>query len=302
MTAIEEFQHPADRQSGEPALSQISQMPQTPVSGFVARTEQPSPRPTGRKIVGFLLLSVVLAGICAQLGFFGFQLFDEEWRARAEVQYRGTAWTETQNVAVQSRSITEPVAQEFSVPIKEFEEHLDAGLIAGTQIVQIDYVSADRNVARGVVEAISQAYIDEVSEGQPAELRATLQAELAELQQRLEDAENRLRMLARDTSDAAKVQQQATQSLISSLRARVDDFELRILDGDLRALDDQENAVPFLVTEPYVFDDPVFPRPKLMGVVGGAGGLVLGLVALALYWNVIAWRHETYREQAVARR
>jgi hypothetical protein len=260
------------------------------VSGFVGLTEKPAPRPTGRKILGFVLLSVVLAGLGAQFGYFGFNRFDQEWKARAEVQYRGSAWTETQNVAVQSRSITEPVAVVFGIPISEFEENLDAGLIAGTQIVRIDYVSTDSIQARAVVAAIAQAYIDEASEIAPQELRAALSDRLLEAQANLDEAEIRLLEPASDLRLGAEVQQRANQALVSSLRARVGDLELRILDGDLQDLDDLENGVPVLVTDPFVFEDPVFPKPRLMGAIGGVAGLTIGFLALMTYWNIVAWR------------
>lgn len=279
MTAIEQFQQPDLRRA--------------PVSGFVDRVERPSARPSGRKILGFLFLSIVLAGIGAQLGYFGFRQFPSEWKARAEVQYKGSAWTETQNIAVKSRSITEPVALNFAVPIKEFEENLEAGLIAGTQILRIDFVSTDPSEARAIVDALSHAYILEVSEIVPVELRAALDAQLIEAQARLDAAETQLAEIAADITPAARLEQQSAQSLISSLRARINDLELRILDGDLRVLDDRENGVPFVVTEPFVLDDPVFPRPKLMAALGGVAGMILGLLALAAYWNVVAWREWT---------
>ena len=182
MTAIEQHLRPDVREA--------------PVSGFVDRVERPSARPSGRKLLGFFFLSVVLAGIGAQLGYFGFRQFPSEWKARAEVQYKGSAWTETQNIAVKSRSITEPVALNFAVPIKEFDENLEAGLISGTQILRIDYVSTDPSEARAIVDALSQSYIREVSEIAPVELRAALDAQLVESQARLDAAQAELADIA----------------------------------------------------------------------------------------------------------
>ena len=262
-------------------------------SGFVKYTETPSPKPAGRKILGFVILALVLGGIGAQIGYFGASAFDEEWQARAEVQYRGSAWTETQNIAVQSRSIAQPVANNFGIPIKDFEEDLEAGLVSGTQIVRIDFTSTDPQEAAAIVDALAVGYIAEVSEIQPPQGREILEEEIVDLREQLANAEADLVVFSQDDSTAGEVQQQVTQSLISSLRARIDDFELRILDGELTELDSSENGVPFVVTAPFVFEDAVFPRPKLMAAVGGVAGVVLASMALLIYWNVLSWRRSS---------
>ena len=262
-------------------------------SGFVKYAEASSAKPTGRKVIGFAILAFVLAGIGAQAGYFGASAFDQEWKARAEVQYRGSAWTETQNVAVQSRSIAQPVANSFGIPIKDFEEDLEAGLVPGTQIVRIDYVSTDPQQAAAIVDALSVGYINEVSEIQPPQGREILEAEILDLREQLAVAQADLAEFSRDDSTAGQVQQQVTQSLISSLRARIDDFELRILDGELTELDSTENGVPFIVTNPFVFEDAVFPRPKLMAALGAVAGIVLASMAFLIYWNVLSWRRSS---------
>ena len=209
------------------------------------------------------------------------------------MQYRGSAWTETQNIAVQSRSIAQPVANNFGIPIKDFEEDLEAGLVSGTQIVRIDFVSTDPRQAAEIVNALAVGYIAEVSEIQPPQGREILEAEILDLREQLVSAEADLVEFSRDNSTAGQVQQQVTQSLISSLRARIDDFELRILDGELTELDSTENGVPFVVTNPFVFEDAVFPRPKLMAALGAVAGVVLASTALLIYWNVVSWRRSS---------
>ncbi len=278
----------------EPQQSLQLREPVVPeASGFVKYAEVPSAKPTGRKIFGFAILALVLGAIGAQIGFFGASAFDEEWKARAEVQYRGSAWTETQNIAVQSRSIAQPVANTFGIPIKDFEEDLEAGLVPGTQIVRIDFVSTDPEEAEAIVDALSVGYIAEVSEIQPPQGREILEAEIVDLREQLVTAQADLAEFSRDDSTAGQVQQQVTQSLISSLRARIDDFELRILDGELTELDSTENGVPFVVTTPFVFEDAVFPRPKLMAALGAVAGIVLASMAFLIYWNVLSWRRSS---------
>lgn len=292
MTVLQRTLSRARKQEPQQSLQRLE--PTVPeASGFVKYAEAPSAKPTGQKILGFAILAFVLAGIGSQIGYFGASAFDEEWMARAEVQYRGSAWTETQNIAVQSRSIAQPVANNFGVPIKDFEEDLEAGLVPGTQIVRIDYVSTDPEEAAAIVDALSVGYIAEVSEIQPPQGREILEAEILDLREQLAAAEDDLAIFSLNDSTAGQVQQQVTQSLISSLRARIDDFELRILDGELTELDSTENGVPFVVTTPFVFEDAVFPRPKLMAALGAVAGIVLASMAFLIYWNVLSWRRSS---------
>jgi uncharacterized protein involved in exopolysaccharide biosynthesis len=225
-----------------------------------------------------------------QAGGFGSALFEERWLARAEIQYRGTAWTETQDVAIRSRSLLGPIAAELDVPIKDFEERLEARLIPGTQILRVDYTSTDPELARTVVSELSSRYIAITSELTPAEIRATLLAEMEEIQAELAVEQEKFDRIAGSTDPRDQPEQQATQAVINSLRARLDDVESRILDHDIQTIDESENGVPVMVTEPFVFEEQVFPRPKVFAAVGGAAGLLIAGLYAAWFWNRLSWR------------
>ncbi len=291
----------------------------TTFSGFTALAEADPERPSNRRILALSLIALFLGFFFAQAAFFGTYLLTDEYRARTEVQYRGSAWTETQNVAVQSRSLTSPVAEANGVPIKEFEENLDAGLVPGTQILRIDYIDSDRDLARAIVAQLANDYIDEISELPSIDARDLLESELAEINGELDEAQALLRDLAAEIDAQAeeadetaapsqepiivgfdgqpvstenagiRVEQQATQQLISSLRVRKNDLEFRILDLDLRGLEKTANGSPEIVTDPFVFEDPVFPRPPLFAAVGFILGLAIGGLIMLLNWNHTAW-------------
>ncbi|MEM7276280.1 MAG: hypothetical protein AAF547_24610, partial [Actinomycetota bacterium] len=171
-----------------------------------------------------------------------------------------------------------------------FEEQLDARLIPGTQILRVDYVSTSWTEAEAVVTQLSDRYIALASEVTPAEVRATLEEELAAIQAELADEEARFARISGSTEIADRPEQQASQAIINSLRARVDDVQSRILDHDLATIDESQNGVPILVTEPFVFDDQVFPRPKIFAAVGAAAGLVIGGLFALLFWNRLVWQ------------
>lgn len=264
-------------------------------TGFVQSTGARPSRPSDRQLVGLALLGVVLAALGAQVAGFGATVFEDRWLARAEIQYRGTAWTETQDVAVRSRSLVGPVAQELGISIKDFEERLDARLLSGTQIVRVDYLDTDPDLARAVVDAVSARYINEVSELTPVDVRSALEAEQEEIRLELADEEARFSRLSTSTREADRPAQQASQSIINSLRARLDDVQSRILDHDLATIDEAQNGVPILVTEPFVFEERVFPRPKLFAAIGGASGLAVGALIALLFWNRTTWHDRPTR-------
>ncbi len=259
-------------------------------TGFTHLEKRHQSTPTGRQLLGLGLLAFVLTGIGIQLGGFGSYLFDERWLARAEIQYKGSAWTETQDVAIRSRSLLGPIATDLEIPIKEFEERLEARLIPGTQILRVDYTSTDRELAENVVAEVSDRYIQLASELTPSEVRATLLDELAEIEVELNEEQARFARISASTQIADRPDQQASQAIINSLRARQDDVQSRILDHDIAAIDESENGVPVVVTEPFVFDDQVFPRPKIFAAVGAAIGLLLAGLYATWFWNRLSWR------------
>ncbi len=266
---------------------------QETATGFTHLGEERDYRPTGRQFSGMVLVVVVLTIIGGQLGFGTSFLFDERWLARAEVQYRGTAWTETQDVAIQSRSLIGPVAEDLDIPIKLFEQRLDAGLVPGTQILRLDYISVDPVLAEEVVTRLADDYLQQASERTPQSIRGTLSEELEEIAAELERAENRLQFVARDDSPQGQVDQAAAQAAMNSLRARRDDLEIRLLENKLQLIDEESNGLPVMVTEPFVFEEKVFPRPLIFTAVGiGAGGL-LGLAIALFIWNRNSWRVAT---------
>ena len=247
-------------------------------------------RPTKRHMTAFALITVLLMLVGGQVGFFSSMLFEDRWLARAEVQYRGTAWTETQDVAIQSRSLVGPVAGDLGIPIKQFEERLSAGLVPGTQIIRVDYVSEDEDLALEVVSEVSGRYLGQASERTPQTIGATLAEELVDVEEQLEVAERRLVVLAGRDTAVAQVEQASTQALINSLRARKNDLETRLLENEIILIGEESNGLPVLVTEPFVFEERVFPRPKIFTAVGAGAGLLLGLIIVTLTWNRNSWR------------
>jgi len=258
-------------------------------SGFVNHINNLPPRPSNRRIAAHVIMALVLAGIGAQVGFFGSHLLPQRWLARTEVEYRGSSWTETQDIAIKSRSLIVPVASERGIPIDDFERDLDAGLVPSTQILRVDYTSSDPDEAKEIVAEVADAYVDAVAEVPSGEDKVILTDRLTALQDQLAKAQTALVALPAGPTPGLTAEQQAATSEVTSLQTRIDGIETRLLENDLAVLDATANGVPKVITQPYVFEDAVSPKPKLMAVVGGVVGLVIGLAWLTVVWNSAAW-------------
>ena len=262
-----------------------------PASGFV-RQQRP-PRPTDRQIIGHLLLTIWLIAAGVQAGYFGAQLLEERYEAVAEIEYRGRSWTETQDVAIRSRTLTLPVAQQFDVEIRDFEENLGAGLVPGTQILRLTYRDPEPAVALDVVTVLTDRYVAVATELPSPEARAAIEASLADLRVELDTAIAALEELPDDPAGVGlTIEQQTKQSEIATLRSRIGVLELRILDEGLTELNIRNTGVPRITTEPFVFEEPVEPRPVLMGTIGGVVGMLIGVAILTARWARMSWRHQ----------
>lgn len=242
------------------------------------------PRLPARRLLGLTMVAAVLAVVGGQLGYFSADLFDDVWQARTEVEYRGNSWTETEDVAVRSRSLTGPIAARYGVDIKDFEEDMEAGLVGGTQILRIEYFDEDADKAQAIVSDLAEAYIADASERPPESRETLLESQLVELENELTSAQNDLEAGAPEPGAPLSAEQQDLQSEIASLRARIGVLELRILDGQLALEDLEAQGLPRYVTRPFVFQEPYFPRPLRLAVFGAAIGLMLGLIPLL--WNL----------------
>lgn len=236
----------------------------------------------GGRLGGFLLLAGISMLLFAQIGYVLSQILDEVWQARVEVEYRGNSWTETEDIAVRSRSLTGPIAAEYGIDIKDFEEDLKAGLVGGTQILRIEYFDTDAALAQNVVSDLAAAYVSEASERPPESARTILEAQLDELRTALSDSQDRLASEAPEAGIALTASQQDLQAEIASLRARVAVLELRVLDSELEAETIEARGLPRYITRPFVFEEPSFPQPFRMVLVGAIIGLLLGLVPLVM--------------------
>ncbi len=243
-------------------------------------------RPSPRALVGLVVLTICLAAFGAQAGFFLESLRADVWQARTEVEYRGNSWTETQSTIVDSNTLLAPIAERYGIPIKQFNEDLEAGVVPGSQTVRFDYFDNDADLALNVVTDLQADYLAAVTERASEEAMVTLQSELVTFNEALTVAQDELSNLRNDGGIGLSVEQQDKQSEIATIRTRILELERMILDAELDELNN--TRIPRVTAEPFVFDEPFTPRPRRMAVVGFILGAAIGLGYLIWRWWLTA--------------
>ncbi len=218
----------------------------------------------------------------------------DSWKVRAEIQYRGSAWTETQDIAIQSRSLIAPVAEQFDIPITEFEKNLDAGLLTGTQVLRIEYTSTDGQQAEEIVTALAASYITRTSELTPDGVFETLENQRTEIEQSLRLAKRRQSEIPAGIASKLVAERAAVAAEIDALEQRLTVVESKILDVSLDNLDLNANRVPILLTEPFRFSEPVSPNPTVWAGASFVVAVLMSGAAAALVLIYVSKRNKTW--------
>ena len=260
--------------------------------GLVAFSSTSGPTGPRRRLLILAWMTLLLFPLVASSATYSkISARPDVWQARAEVQYRGSAWTETQDIAVQSRSLLAPVAEQFDIPIAEFESNVDAGLLTGTQVVRIEYRSIDKQQAQEIVTSLAASYITRTSELTPDGVFETLETQRSEVEVSLNEAKTRQQEIPPGISSERVAERAAVAAEIDALEQRLTVVESKILEVSLENFDLNANRLPVLLTEPFLFSEPVAPKPTLW-----AAATMLVAVLLSGTLAVIILSHTTKRK------
>lgn len=248
-------------------------------------------RPSGKLLTSIALIALVITALCAEVAYVVADLQPDVFAAKSQIQYQGATWVETQSERVNSRTLLEPIAIAEDIPIDEFELHWDAGQVLGTEILQFQYASEDKEQALRVVEAVTNRYLAEF-EAQ-ADVVPTALLDYQALEQNYEDnlaaATARAEELSQEVGvngnpkpayTAALQDRQTIQASLNAVRLQIAGFSVFNRTGQ----------TPQLVTEPYLLRDPVAPLPAKRAVFGLLGGLALATAFVFVALRIAATR------------
>ena len=270
------------------ALDPNAHYPAVPVTG------SPPPRrpfPPWQLIVSLLILTVIICGVAAQAAYHLEKRRPDVWLAESTIEYRGTSWPESQQEALGSYSLTGPIAVAEGIEQKEFDKNLNTALIAGTQVLRIQYQDEDEAKALRVVERLTAVYIDTFSEPPVAQNAAIerLEDQVLQLQGQIFQTEIQIAQIELAPNAPEPPEMRLLETRLASLLTSKENIELRIDELVLERLKTEE-IQPRVFTAPYVQDQRVAPAPMRRAVLGLLAGLVLsGFLWLVAVRRYVSW-------------
>jgi uncharacterized protein involved in exopolysaccharide biosynthesis len=262
----------------ETAVANAVDAPQTSTTtGVAAVDQQPQPRQrlTGWHWLWLALLGVSLVLLGAAAGFGATSLSPPSYAARADILYlltreqatgflREDRSLSTQLVLLKSRTVLQPIADDWHKPIDDVTQALDAVVLQESEDIHVQFVDTDPDRAQKMLDAIVKRYLEVSNNDERADLRNYLDSELRNVlaQERQVRSEGQVR--AAEMGPLVDREQW--------LRRQLDELRLSDLAGP---------AARVLVA-PYVETEPIGPQPLVAAGTGALAGVVVALVAVAV--------------------
>jgi len=254
-------------------------------SAAVRVTVLPRPRRrlTPRRWLALAVLTAVLVGVGALAGRAVADRMPAMYAAHADVLYplvqeqptgflRQDRNLSTQEVLMASRTVLDPVALEFGIPVDDLAEELSTEVVDESEVIRVQFTDTSRAQARKILLSIVTNYVAVSNNPQRTELRAYLDAQLADVEARLTTARAAAAGLELGLTQAAQAEIDALMQREATLKAQIDEDQLAAIAG----------PAPRITVLPYVEHDAVSPRP-LLAIGGGAlAGLVVALITVAV--------------------
>lgn len=243
-----------------------------------------TPEPTGtglnsRQGKQLALMAMLLVLIGSGVGFMVSLFSETQYAARAQLIYdvreleptgflREDRNLTTQQLLLSSRALLEPVATPNGLTVEELDEKLDATIVEGSEIINMELRDPSRETGTALLTAVNDQYLQFVNSGGGQEdTRAYLEAQLAAVSEQITAA--------------------GESSEVSSLSARRTD-----LSSQLDALNLAGPQAQILVP-PYSVEDAVSPQPLLAAAAGGLAGVLIAAIVIGLVAR--RWSQDTSR-------
>jgi uncharacterized protein involved in exopolysaccharide biosynthesis len=230
-----------------------------------------------------VLLVIVLVGVGAAAGRVVADRMPTMYAAHADVLYplvqeqptgflRQDRNLSTQEVLIASRTVLDPVAAQFKIPVADLADELSTEVVDESEVIRVQFTDPSRAQARKVLLAIVTKYVEVSNNPQRTALRAYLDAQLADVQARLAAAREAAAGQDLGLTQAAQAEIDALVQRETTLRGQIDVDQLAAIAG----------PAPRITVAPYVEHDAVSPKPLLVTGGGALAGLVVGLIVVAV--------------------
>jgi capsular polysaccharide biosynthesis protein len=224
-----------------------------------------------RHVFKLTLLGLVITLVGAGVALIVTVLLPPQYAARTELIYRISSEQPTgflredrdlttQAVLLESRRVLEPVALANGVSVEQLAEQVEANVVEGSLIIELEVRNGDRAIGLQFAQAISDQYFDIVRVSDRPELRQYFENQLKDIQRRLREL----------PGNAPERPELAVREV--DVQRQLDEIRLGI----------SEESRADVVVPPYSVESPVSPRPMLAVATGALSGLMIALVVIAV--------------------
>jgi capsular polysaccharide biosynthesis protein len=237
-------------------------------------------------ITRMLAYAVIIVVLCTLLAYAASATSPAQYGARQEILYpiseqgstsgllRNEIHLQTQIVTIKSRQVLTPVAAKFHMTVDELGKKVSASVVNESQVIRVqinDHVPA---TATALVRAVVNEYFRQRPDD-ALEQQNTLKTQIAAANAAVTAATDKLNGLGAATSPAAT----AAQSLLQSALDNRNTLQ-SALDTSVAAAAGQDKVQQ--LTQPYLLDGKVSPKPLQAAIAGLLLGLMLaaGVVVL----------------------
>lgn len=269
-----------------------------PLEVLELRAARPGLAPRSITRLGVYALVLVLLGAVA--GWAVASSGDTVHAARAEVLYELTGdqssgflredrQLTTQVVTLRSRAVLAPVAAANDLTVEELSEKLHVRVVQGSEVLRIDVEDRSADRARTLAAGVTETYLAQYRPEGPREARRFLRKEIAGVDERRAELTFRMiqleqqRLSREDPPSEPGAEETAIRAEIGGLLEQRTQLLAQLEDV---AVDDFRAPRVEQITDAFVLDDPVSPRP----VQGAAAGAVAGALVAAAVIAVLVRR------------
>ena len=222
---------------------------------------------------------LLIIAIAAAAAYVVASQLEKTYAARAQIQLQISAdeSAETasrvlvsQALAVRSRTALEATAKAHNVPIDDLEDRVKSRVLPDSSIIEVDVEDRDRATALAMLNQILTGYLAPKEPAADSAANAFVTAQIASLDQRLTEIDQRLATLGTSSSNSREAQQLATER--ATVVARRDALLQTSVDLSIQRLSASDVSV---LAAPYVLEDAVSPQPMRAAVLAAAVGAII---------------------------
>jgi uncharacterized protein involved in exopolysaccharide biosynthesis len=232
-------------------------------------------------VIILAVVSLLIMGISTVPAYYMSSRAETIYGARAMIVFDAAEDTsqreiETEMTVLSSRTILEPVARSYGVPIEDLEKAVDVGAQGERDVLQLTVGNRNPEAAQKLAQAIAETYVQSVarsSAGSLEQARGVIAQRIEELTARLGVVQAELAGFSgRAANLAVTPEEQQLQGEAQILLQRIGSLQDGLTNLELVRV---SQAGARIVTPAHVLEKPLEPEPIRAVALGGIIGLLI---------------------------